>query len=180
MDTSEQTAVREASEETSSAAADIPSADIRDDETDAPSVVPAASFFGRPRISLQDMVNTSIALKSHLDIEIVDPTPVWPYSLFPHDSTGFPPASTPPKRSPSQDEDTPLHIVEALSGLQREVLLLRNELNFESWLVRENTKQIGRLYEQRIMSRNAEVERQGLVSFAHIGVSIGQEPLTRP
>ncbi|KAJ7136538.1 pyrroline-5-carboxylate reductase dimerization-domain-containing protein [Mycena crocata] len=50
----------------------------------------------------------------------------------------------------------------AISGLQREVLLLRNELNFELWLLRENVKHVGRLYQDRVLSRDAEVERQGL------------------
>jgi hypothetical protein len=64
-------------------------------------------------------------------------------------------------------------VVQAITGLQREVLLLRNELNFESWLARENVRQIGRLFEQRIMSRNAEVERQNLVStFVHPSISL--------
>jgi hypothetical protein len=108
----------------------------------------------RPRVSLQDMVNTSIALKSHLDIDIVDPTPIWPYALFP---------SEPGRQSPG-NSDPESSVAQAIAGLQREVLVLRNELNFESWLARENVRQIGRLFEQRIMNRNAEVERQNLVS----------------
>jgi hypothetical protein len=100
------------------------------------------------------MVNTSIALKSHLDVDIVDPTPIWPYALFPSEALPQSPGKPEPGSS----------VVQAITGLQREVLLLRNELNFESWLARENVRQIGRLFEQRIMSRNAEVERQNLVS----------------
>jgi len=46
--------------------------------------------------------------------------------------------------------------------LQREILLLRNELNFELWVSRENVKHIGRLYQDHILSRSAEAERQGL------------------
>lgn len=108
----------------------------------------------KPRVSLQDMVNTSIALKSHLDVDIVDPTPIWPYAMFP--SEAMPQCTEKPGPGSS--------VVQAIAGLQREVLLLRNELNFESWLARENVRQIGRLFEQRIMNRNAEVERQNLVS----------------
>jgi len=111
----------------------------------------------KPRVSLQDMVNTSIALKSNLDVDIVDPTPIWPYALFPSEVT----AQSPGKPEPGSS------VVQGIAGLQREVLLLRNELNFESWLARENVRQIGRLFEQRIMSRNAEVERQNLVSTLH-------------
>ena len=111
----------------------------------------------KPRVSLQDMVNTSIALKSNLDVDIVDPTPFWPYALFPFEATPQSPGKPEPGSS----------VVQGIAGLQREVLLLRNELNFESWLARENVRQIGRLFEQRIMRRNAEVERQNLVSTLH-------------
>jgi len=115
-------------------------------------------IYSKPRVSLQDMVNTSIALNSYLDVEIVDPTPVWPYALFPSEAM----PQSPGKPEPGSN------VVQAITGLQHEVLLLRNELNFESWLARENVRQIGRLFEQRITSRNAEVERQNLVStFIH-------------
>ena len=108
----------------------------------------------KPRVSLQDMVNTSIALKSRVDVDIVDPTPIWPYALFQSETTPHSPGKPEPGGS----------VAQAITALQREVLILRNELNFESWLARENVKQIGRLFEQRIMNRNAEVERQNLVN----------------
>jgi hypothetical protein len=65
-----------------------------------------------------------------------------------------------------QDEETglPMHAVQAISELQREVLLLRNELNFELWLSRENIKHVGRLWHDRRLLQTAESERQGLVS----------------
>ena len=122
----------------------------------------------KPRVSLQDMVNTSIALNSHLDVEIVDPTPVWPYALFPSEAVPQSPGKPEPGSS----------VIQAITGLQREVLLLRNELNFESWLARENIRQIGRLFEQRIMSRNAEVERQNLVSTLSIHLCRCNMPIT--
>ncbi|KAI0064641.1 hypothetical protein BV25DRAFT_1869288 [Artomyces pyxidatus] len=139
-------------------------------EYQSPSSTPplkAVEVCGKPRVSLQEMVNTSITLKSHLDVELVDPTPIWPYCLFPLDPGASSVAATPDPAasaatSPERGGTVPSHVVQAISGLQREVLLLKTELNFESWLARENVKQIGRLYEQRIMSRNAEVERQGL------------------
>ncbi|KAI0038874.1 hypothetical protein FA95DRAFT_1684484 [Auriscalpium vulgare] len=127
------------------------------DDSDSRSSTPplkATVLSGKPRISLQDMVNTSIALKSNLDIEIVDPT-VWPYALFPQDAGTR-------TQSPERGDAVPSHVAQAISGLQREVLRLRTELNFSTWLARENVRQIGRMYEHRIQSRNAEVERQGL------------------
>ena len=57
----------------------------------------------------------------------------------------------------------PKHVAQAIAGLQREILLLKNDLNLELWSVRENVTHIGRLYKERVLSRNEEVERQGLV-----------------
>ncbi|KAG2158333.1 uncharacterized protein EDB93DRAFT_661000 [Suillus bovinus] len=118
----------------------------------------------KPRISLESMITASVALKSNLDVEIEAPTAAWSSLLFP---TG---SSSPTKRAfdiPSEpntynEQQLPSHVAQAISGLQREVLLLRNELNFELWLSRENVKHIGRLYQDRILSKNAEVEQQGL------------------
>ncbi|KAG2078108.1 hypothetical protein BDR04DRAFT_1065222 [Suillus decipiens] len=117
------------------------------------------------RISLESMITASVALKSNLDVEIEAPTAAWSSLLFP---TG---RNSPTKRTfdmPSDpntytyNEQLPSHVAQAISSLQREVLLLRNELNFELWLSRENVKHIGRLYQDRILSKNAEVEQQGL------------------
>ncbi|KAA1469542.1 hypothetical protein DENSPDRAFT_816598 [Dentipellis sp. KUC8613] len=121
------------------------------------------------QISLQEMVNTSIALKTGLDYELTDPTPVWPYSFFPSNPMSSSASSEDDstcvdsqKSSPERDGKVPSHIMEAMAGLQREVLLLRNELNFELWIKRENVKRIGRLFRTQILSRNAEAERQAL------------------
>ncbi|KAF5386567.1 hypothetical protein D9615_001902 [Tricholomella constricta] len=112
----------------------------------------------KARVSLQDMISTTVALKSNLDVEIVKPVSQWPDVLF-----------TMPSQQLAEDEDasidtgrTPSQIIRVISGLQRELLLLRNELNFELWLSRENAKHIGRLYQDRILAKSAEVERQGL------------------
>ena len=132
----------------------------------------------RLRISLQDMISTSIALKSGLDLEIVDTpsAPEWPVTLVDHQSRTRSPSRksvaslsirspTPePTIRPDAVHETPMHVSNAIAGLQREVLMLRSELNFELWMARENVKHIGRLYQDRAVSRFAEVERQGLVS----------------
>ncbi|KAJ7098041.1 hypothetical protein B0H15DRAFT_823860 [Mycena belliarum] len=120
---------------------------------------------GEAHISLEDMIATSVALKSNLNVEIQPPLSQWPETLFPSSggSPTLPPAALPPQ--PACDlatDNIPCHVIQAISGLQREVLLLRNELNFELWLSRENVKHVGRLYRDRILSRDAEVERQGL------------------
>jgi hypothetical protein len=117
---------------------------------------------GETHVSLEDMIATSVALKSNLEPAVAQ----WPSSIFASspNSPILPHQPLPVQPSPAQDGETlPSHIAQAISGLQREVLLLRNELNFELWLSRENIKHVGRLYRDRILSRDAEVERQGLV-----------------
>lgn len=52
----------------------------------------------------------------------------------------------------------------AISSLQREVLLLRNELNFELWLKKQHLSHMGKLHRDRIVARSEEAERQNLVS----------------
>jgi hypothetical protein len=136
---------------------------------------------GRPRISLQDMISTSVALKSNLDVEILRPSSPWPASLFPTATSSPSKASLslPPEKESSsllqpdrvdedQNQHLPSNVIQAISGLQREVLLLRNELNFELWLSRENVRHIGRLYQDQVLSKNAEAERQGLVRLSFL------------
>ncbi|KAI6132089.1 hypothetical protein EDD16DRAFT_1689215 [Pisolithus croceorrhizus] len=109
------------------------------------------------RLSLQDMITTSVALKSNREVDIGDPmTAKWPSLLF------TPSGDSPSKTNvdlPSEPGNT--CDSSQLSG-RREVLLLRNELNFELWLSRQNVQHIGRLHQDRVLSKNAEVERQGL------------------
>lgn len=134
----------------------------------------------RLKISLQEMISTSIALKSGLDVDVVD-TPAmtaWTTTLTEHTTRARSPSrksmASASVRSPSppgtysqesSEGAIPPNVALAIAGLQREVLMLRCELNFELWMARENVKHIGRLYQDRILSRTAEVERQGLVSF---------------
>lgn len=116
-------------------------------------------------VSLQDMITTSVALKSNLHTEIRT-TSQRPSSLFAMStSPSRTPSSSPPPPDASfvSDDGIPYHITQAISGLQRDVLLLRNELNFELWLSRENVKHIARLFQDKIISDNVETERQGLV-----------------
>lgn len=128
---------------------------------------PIPRHYQKPRISLQDMVTTSIALKSGLDIQVVDTvsSAAWPPELLHQSGT----------RSPSRDKmtsssrtvtpdigarlsqstsDIPSHVAQAIAELQREVLLLRSELNFELWMARENVIHIGRLYPDKVVSKD--------------------------
>ncbi|KAH9856954.1 hypothetical protein C2E23DRAFT_806091 [Lenzites betulinus] len=134
-----------------------------------------------PKISLTQMVATSVALKSGLDVEIVDPSPAWSAVLFPlqsrtrsssraeRDSSQSPEDQAEAPATPSQSEhdsyengSLPRHVAQAISSLQREVLLLKNDLNLELWTTRENVKHIGRLYKERVLSRTEEDERQSM------------------
>ncbi|KAL1742241.1 hypothetical protein HDZ31DRAFT_84260 [Schizophyllum fasciatum] len=129
---------------------------------------------GKPLISLQDMVTASVALKSRMDVSISKVATAWPNLLF---ANGNGPGTSPSSPALSHrtlpgDRDTASistadvqnssRVAQALASLQREVVLLRNELNFELWLSRENVKNIGRLYQDRTLYRSAETERQAL------------------
>jgi hypothetical protein len=65
---------------------------------------------------------------------------------------------------PLDSSDIPPNVMKALSSQQREILLLKDELAKEQWLSRENVKHIGRLFQDKILAKVAEAERQGLVS----------------
>lgn len=120
----------------------------------------------RLRLSLQDMITASVALKSNREVDMGDPmTTKWPSLLFPHsgDSPSRTNADLPSEPGNACDSSQLSgRVGEVVTQLQREVLLLRNELNFELWLSRQNVQHIGRLHQDRVLSKNAEVERQGL------------------
>ncbi|CEG80908.1 hypothetical protein RMATCC62417_15171 [Rhizopus microsporus] len=52
-----------------------------------------------------------------------------------------------------------------LAGLKREVLLLKNELNFELFLKQQHLQHIGRLHREHVLDSSVEAERQQLVRF---------------
>lgn len=118
----------------------------------------------KPSMPLQEMIHTSFTLKSNINFE--KSTPHRPQSVFTPSSMSPSRSSI---RSPSpfelKDQNVPSYVLQAAASLQREALLLRNELNFEIWLSRENIKHIGRLYQDRSLVKSAEAERQGLVSL---------------
>lgn len=141
-------------------------------ESDAPPprfIQPIDLSSGKAILSLQDMIDTTVALKSNLDLDVVQPSTQWPYALFASTSGSISqlPNDVQPQLSDLHLEQNAnaAHVAQAISGLQREILLLRNDLNFELWLSRENSRHIGRLYQDRILMKTAEAERQGLVCF---------------
>ena len=156
------------SDEESSSATTLAQPDSPPNDTDGPQFLrPIDLSSGKVVISLQDMINTTVALKSNLDLEVIQPSSSWSPAIFPSTT----PHPSFDENSLSQHNEVQSHneeqdntpVVTAMSGLQRQNLLLRNDLNFELWLSRENAKHIGRLYQDQILMRTAETERQGLV-----------------
>ncbi|KAF9069849.1 hypothetical protein BDP27DRAFT_1264348 [Rhodocollybia butyracea] len=144
-----------------------PSSDYASSSDEAGTTPPKGHSSATPaRLSLQSMVATSVLLKSTRDIKTEHVTQPWPLATLPSSNkriTSRPPSETMEESVFLPDSpQSPSHATQAISSLQRDVLLLRNELNFELWLSRENVKHIGRLFQDRILSKNAEVERQGL------------------
>lgn len=128
---------------------------------------------GRFRVSLRNIVATSVALKSGMAIEIDcgELQVAWPDLLFfgPPSSPGkhtisLPPEGVSTKSSQGGDEEIPDHVADAISALQRKLILMNNELNCELWLARRNVEHIGRLKTECELAKSAEGERQGLVS----------------
>jgi hypothetical protein len=134
------------------------------DATDGPRFLrPIDLSSGRVVISLQDMINTTVALKSNLDLEVIQPSSSWSPAIFPHTTAQPSLDQSSPSQHHEDQNNTAVPVVTAFAGLQRQILLLRNDLNFELWLSRENARHIGRLYQDQILTRTAETERQGLV-----------------
>ncbi|ELU41196.1 Hamartin domain-containing protein [Rhizoctonia solani AG-1 IA] len=75
-------------------------------------------------------------------------------------------ADTPAPAAPASTtmSPRPRHAMaeEALSILQRDVLILRNQLNFEIYLKELVQQHVGRLHQDKIVSRSEEAERQSL------------------
>jgi hypothetical protein len=119
----------------------------------------------RRPVSLQEIVATSVALKAGRDLDMSDDASETLKRVSSSGSTvrlklSASPLSSSVRELPAQD-----YIPQMIAELQREVLLLRNEQNLELWLNRENVIHIGRLHEERVLSRSAEAERQALVCF---------------
>ncbi|KAJ1311827.1 hypothetical protein OPQ81_010288 [Rhizoctonia solani] len=95
--------------------------------------------------SLDIMVNTHAALTAPPEpLLFVGDTPV------PPPDTG---TSARPRHAMAE---------EALSILQRDVLILKNQLNFEIYLKELVQQHVGRLHQDKIVSRSEEAERQSL------------------
>ena len=137
-------------------------------------------------VSLPEISVRSHALRANRGIDSGHATPVWP-SLFNASSSFSTPvmhfASLPLQKAEDGRNETEAAPVltqtatEIISDLQRKVLLLQTELQFELWLKRENMRHVGRLHQDHVVTRRAELERQQLVCtkctlFAHCSTTI--------
>ena len=138
----------------------------------------------RTAISVQQLVDMHLALKSGLPLEITSDSA--------EDATATPRAGSPSRAlpafetaantlceqlseertegggSPMSQAPSGLHHAgklkdDAIALLQRDSLLLMNELNFELFLRRQHLAQVAALHTENINSRKSEMERQRMV-----------------
>ncbi|EJD53280.1 hypothetical protein AURDEDRAFT_110965 [Auricularia subglabra TFB-10046 SS5] len=137
---------------------------------DDPATVTDFSNPERPRISVRNMIATTMALKSGAALEVVDYPAHWPVEVF-YAAAGRPSRSASVgSRAPSLREpdaavaegELPARALQAVAILQRESLLLRNELNYQLWLKRGLLQNIERLQRERNVTVRGELERQHL------------------
>jgi hypothetical protein len=142
----------------------------------------AWSTQGRTPISIRQLMETHSMLRSGLPISIVNDYPELPSTPRVHatQSPAYEVAamtlSTTLDRSVRTNGTHSPEVLsltstqmdeakdEAISILQRELLLVMNELNFETYLRRHHLSQIGTLQKQGIQTRSSEMERQRMVS----------------
>ncbi|CAO3683847.1 unnamed protein product [Rhizopus stolonifer] len=100
-----------------------------------------------------NIINLHKALKSGSEVLVGDD--VW-------DSTGIKEQETTTIKEEKEEDEISLETNLLLAGLKREVLLLRNELNFELFLKQQHLQHIGRLHREHVLDSSVEAERQQL------------------
>lgn len=139
----------------------------------------------RTAISVQQLVDIHLALKSGLPLEItsksaqgVNATPraSFPSRILPTFETAADTLSEQLSEQRTEGSGSPMsqaptsspHIAgklkdDAITLLQRDNILLMNELNFELFLRRQHLAQVAALHTENINSRKSEMERQRMV-----------------
>ncbi|CAG8541083.1 10577_t:CDS:2, partial [Racocetra persica] len=110
-------------------------------------------------ISIQEIMDVHQALKSGVEIVVGDDP--WDSKIISSNSI----SSTSPsdQNLPVTQSFIPSSNVQAsVAFLQREIMLLRNELNFELYLKQQHLQHIGRLHRDHVLDISAEAERQNL------------------
>lgn len=105
-------------------------------------------------ISIQEIMDVHQALKSGVEIVVGDDP--WDSKIISSNSID---STLPPD---SNSHGTLSNAQASVAFLQREVMLLRNELNFELYLKQQHLQHIGRLHRDHVLDISAEAERQNL------------------
>ncbi|KAL7317328.1 hypothetical protein PS15m_003702 [Mucor circinelloides] len=115
---------------------------------------------------ISNIVTLHKALKSGAEVLVGDD--VWDAAAEPTPTTTTPSTPMTNTTTPSST-DQPIDISHMspetkllLAALKREVLLLRNELNFELFLKQQHLQHIGRLHREHVLDTSVEAERQQL------------------
>ncbi|CAG8490766.1 26429_t:CDS:10 [Dentiscutata erythropus] len=110
-------------------------------------------------ISIQEIMDVHQALKSGVEIVVGDDP--WDSKIISSNSIS---STSPPDSNLSVPQSLgPLSNAQAsVAFLQREVMLLRNELNFELYLKQQHLQHIGRLHRDHVLDISAEAERHNL------------------
>ena len=108
-------------------------------------------------VMISNIVTLHKALKSGAEVLVGDD--VWDAGLEPTQSSADEPPSTSNLSLRDMSQETKL----LLAALKREVLLLRNELNFELFVKQQHLQHIGRLHREHVLDSSVEAERQQLV-----------------
>lgn len=108
-------------------------------------------------VMITNIVALHKALKSGAEVLVGDD--VWDAGLEPTNSSNTDEDTTHNLKLSDISSETKL----LLAALKREVLLLRNELNFELFLKQQHLQHIGRLHREHVLDSSVEAERQQLV-----------------
>lgn len=108
-------------------------------------------------VMITNIVALHKALKSGAEVLVGDD--VWDAGLEPTNTNSEGGNTTQNLKLSDMSSETKL----LLAALKREVLLLRNELNFELFLKQQHLQHIGRLHREHVLDSSVEAERQQLV-----------------
>ncbi|KAG2203494.1 hypothetical protein INT47_008221 [Mucor saturninus] len=107
-------------------------------------------------VMITNIVALHKALKSGAEVLVGDD--VWDAGLEPTNTNSDGAETTQNLKLSDMSSETKL----LLAALKREVLLLRNELNFELFLKQQHLQHIGRLHREHVLDSSVEAERQQL------------------
>lgn len=131
-------------------------------------------------VSIRQLMETHMMLRSGLPIDFIDdfsdtpatprvhPTQIPAYEIAAENllntmDTGNPSGPLSPEARSLTSTQRDVARDEAISHLQRDLILLMNELNFETYLRRHYLAQIGTLHKRNVQTRSSDRERQRMV-----------------